>query len=193
MMEAPGGTTVLLKKLKDGDPAAKERLAEVVYDELRRIAKRYMQRERAGHTLQATVLVHEAFLKLVNEKERSWHNRAHFIATAAHVMRRFLVDYARKHNAVKRSVVDQHSTSLRAATAVALDSQVEEILALDGLLERLKALDFRQYQIVELRYFGGLTVEETAEALGVSAETVKKDWASARAWLFGQLNAKREV
>ena len=192
MDQAPGETTVLLKKVQMGDAVAKERLAEIVYEELRRIARRYMQRERRDHTLQATVLVHEAFVRLIEDKHHSWQKRAHFIGTAARVMRRILVDYARRHATMKRGA-GQHSAPLEAAVELFSKDQAADLVALDEALERLKALNARQAQIVDMRYFGGLTVEETGEAIGVSAETVKKDWAAARAWLFGQLHGKSSV
>jgi RNA polymerase sigma factor (TIGR02999 family) len=187
MSAEPGEVTALLRRAHSGDAAAREQLAALVYDELRRIARRYMQQERAGHTLQATGLVHEAYLKLIDDRHHTWANRAHFIGTAAHAMRRILVDHARRFGALKRGR-GQAVATLNEAIEIASADQAEELLALDEALERLEVLDQRQSQIVEMRYFGGLTIAETAEVLGVSVETVKKEWASARAWLFGQLS-----
>ncbi len=178
--------TALLRKVQAGDTAARERLARIVYDELRRIARRYMRRERVGHTLQATALVHEAFVRLIDEKHHTWAGRAHFIAMAARAMRQILVDYSRRHTAAKRGS-GRHAAPLEDAALLFSESQAADFVALDEALDRLKALDARQSQIVEMRYFGGLTVEETANVLAVSTETVKKDWALARAWLYGQL------
>lgn len=177
--------TALLGELAKGNADAGPKLIPLVYDELRRMADRYMRRERSDHTLQTTALVHEAYLKLVDQHSVTWQNRAHFFGVAAQVMRRVLVDHARGHIREKRGggVVP---VSLDEAMVISPERS-EEFLELDGALDRLAALDSRQAKIVELRFFGGLTVEETAEILGISPKTVKRDWAVAKAWLHGEL------
>jgi RNA polymerase sigma-70 factor, ECF subfamily len=185
MDPASADVTLLLAELTKGNKDAASKLIPLVYDELHRLAKRYMRRERADHTLQATALVNEAYLKLVEQRSVRWQSRAHFFAIAAQTMRRILVDYARNHLREKRG---------GGQTIVALDEalvfspeQSLEILKLDRSLERLATLDPRQSRIVELRFFAGLTVEETAEVLQVSPKTVKRDWNVAKAWLYGDL------
>jgi len=177
--------TALLGELAKGNADAGPRLIPLVYEELRRMADRYMRRERSDHTLQTTALVHEAYLKLVDQHSVTWQSRAHFFGVAAQVMRRVLVDHARGHIREKRGggVVP---VSLDEAMVVSPERS-EEFLELDRALDRLAALDSRQAKIVELRFFGGLTVEETAEILGISPKTVKRDWAVAKAWLHGEL------
>jgi RNA polymerase sigma factor (TIGR02999 family) len=180
-----GDITVLLKRLAAGDELATERLAEAVYAELRRIAGRLMTRERRDHTLQATAIAGEAYVNLIEQRERNWQNRAHFFAVAAQSMRRLLVNYGRRTRALKRGGPHPPPASdLRGADTA---SSYEEILAVNEVLDRLAALDPRQARIVELRYFGGLTEEETAEVLQISTRTVKRDWAVARAWLYAEL------
>ena len=179
------GVTELLVLWRQGDRDAQESLMALVYDDLRRRAAGYLRRERAGHTLQPTSLVHEAYLRLVDQDRVVWQNRAHFLAIAASMMRRVLMDHGRRQKAGKRG---------GAGTRVTLDeafSQVSprglDLLALDGALSELAALDEQQARIVELRAFGGLGVEETAEVLGISAATVKRHWAFALAWLQRRL------
>jgi len=181
----PGEITQLLVKAKNGDRKAESELVPLVYDELRRLARRYMRHERPDHTLQATALVHEAYLKLIDQRE-SWQNRAHFFGVAAQVMRRFLVDHARAKLAQKRGG-SREEISLDAALAFS-PAQSDQFLALDEALERLSRLDPRQGRIVELKFFGGLTDEEVAEVLAISIRTVKRDWSVARAWLFRELH-----
>jgi RNA polymerase sigma factor (TIGR02999 family) len=171
--------TALLIEWSGGDPDALERLMPVVYGELRKLAASYLREERPDHTLQPTALVHEAYLRLTNQRQVAWQNRAHFFGIAARMMRRILVDYARRRRAAKRN-----AAAWRVATDVpdALDG-FPELLALDRALSSLERLDPQQARVVELRFFAGLTVEETAEAVGISAATVKRDWRTAKAWL----------
>jgi RNA polymerase sigma factor (TIGR02999 family) len=181
-METPAGeVTLLLAQVKGGDQAALGKLIPLVYKELRRLAGHYLRDERIGHTLQPTALVHEAYLRLAGQDRADWQNRAQFMGVAAQLMRRILVDYARQRAAAKRApgAVDLEFG--------ATSDKTEEVLAVDELLGRLTALDPQQGRVVEMRYFGGLSVEETAEALGVSPRTVKRDWAMAKAWLRTEL------
>ncbi len=157
----------------------------VVYEELRRLAKQHLRRERPDHTLQATALVHEAYLRLVDQRAVTWQNRAHFFGVAAQLMRRILVDYARRRQAAKRG-----GAALKVSLnelVLAAEERSEEVVALDEALERLAAMDPRQGRVVELRIFSGLTVEETAEVLGISPATVKREWTMARAWLSREI------
>jgi RNA polymerase sigma-70 factor, ECF subfamily len=181
--------TVLLKRLKKGDPEAPGRLIPLVIDELRRLARHYMRNERVGHTLQPTALVNEAYLRMIGYRSLDWQSRSHFIAVAASIMRQVLTDYARRRLAAKRGndLEDVRLDDLRDSLSV---EQSEELLALNEALDRLKQMNPRQSQIVEMRYFGGLSIEETSEALGVSPITVKRDWAVARAWLRAELKGK---
>lgn len=158
----------------------------IVYEELRQMARHYMGRQNPGHTLQTTALIHEAYLRLVNQKEARWQNRAHFFGVAAKAMRHILVDYARTRQAAKRGG-EARRVSLDEAAVVAVD-RAEELVALDLALQNLAAVDQRKCQVVELRYFGGLSVEETAEVLKVSEETVMRDWRLARTWLLRELS-----
>ena len=176
--------TVLLTALTKGNQEAASRLIPLVYNELRRLASRYMRRERSDHTLQATALVHEAYLKLV-EQQVDWQGRAHFFGVAAQMMRRILIDHARGHLRDKRGG-GERPVPLDEALVFSPE-QSSELVRLDQSLERLAKLDPRQSKIVELRFFGGLTVEQTAEILGISAKTVKRDWSVAKAWLHGDL------
>jgi RNA polymerase sigma factor (TIGR02999 family) len=176
--------TILLGELTNGKQDAFSKLVPLVYDEMRRLADRYMRRERTNHTLQATALVHEAYLKLV-EQRSDWQSRAHFFAVAAQVMRHILIDHARGHVRAKRGGV-QEAVTLDEALVFS-EGKSEELLAVDEAMQRLAKLDPRQSRVVELRFFGGLTVEETAEALAISPITVKRDWNLARAWLYGEL------
>jgi RNA polymerase sigma factor (TIGR02999 family) len=159
----------------------------VVYDELRRIARRYIEHEPADHPLQATALVHEAYLRLVNASQVNWQNRAHFFGVSANLMRRILVDYARSHNYLKRGGQAQH-LSLD-GDALLSPERAPDLIALDDALDRLAVVDARKSRVVELRFFGGLTVEETAEVLQLSARTVLSDWSFAKAWLLRALTA----
>ncbi len=185
MDPSPGEVTRLLKAIHDGDSDAAEDLLPLVYAELHRIAAAYMRRERTGHTLQATALINEAYIRLVGE-DIEWTNRAHFIGLSAHVMRRVLVDYARQHNAerraggLKRVEMDDN---------IAISPErLDEVLFLDEALAKLAANNPRQVRVVELRYFGGLSVDQIAEILNVAPRSVKRDWALARIFLFGELN-----
>jgi RNA polymerase sigma-70 factor (ECF subfamily) len=184
---AGGEITLLLDQLRQGNRDAESQLMPLVYQELRQLARGYLRAERADHTLQATALVHEAYLRLVGQNDAGWKNRAHFFGIAAQMMRRVLVDHARAHRAGKRGGTDRR-TLLDSALAAA-NNQSAEMMALDEALDRLAALDPRQCRIVELKFFAGLSEEETAEVLGISTRTVKRDWAVARAWLFNQLAA----
>jgi RNA polymerase sigma-70 factor, ECF subfamily len=174
--------TAILREIDGGDESAAARLMPLVYDELRRLADSYLRRERPDHTLQPTALVNEAYLRLVDQTRARLRDRSHFFAVAARQMRRVLVDHARRHHADKRGG-GARRVSLDEAAEHAQAARDLDLVALDAALNRLAELDARQARIVELRFFGGLTVEETARALGVSATTVKDDWQSARAWL----------
>jgi RNA polymerase sigma-70 factor (ECF subfamily) len=185
MDRTPQDVTVLLAEVTKGDKQAASKLIPLVYDELRRLAGRYMRRERADHTLQATALVNEAYLKLVQYPSLDWQNRAQFFGLAAQVMRHILVDHARGHGTAKRGAGKQ-AVSLDEALVFSPEKAFE-LLKLDESLERLARLDPRQGRIVELRFFGGLTVEETAHVLGISPKTVKREWSVAKAWLHGDL------
>ena len=179
--------TRLLLEWRNGDQGALDRLMPLVYDELRRVARQRLRHERPGHTLQSTALVNEAYLKLVDLHRLQWQDRAHFFAVAAQLIRRILVDHARRHAAAKRG------GGVPAVTLeVLLEPAVEQdfnVVALDDTLSRLAALDARQARLVELRFFGGLNVEETAEVLGVSSATVKREWQTAKAWLHRELRS----
>lgn len=173
--------THLLKEWSDGDERALDKLTPLVYDELRRQASRYLRRERRGHTLQTTALINEAYLRLIDARDVHWQGRAHFFAIAANLMRRVLVDHARRRDAEKRGGSGLRLT-LDEGLAVAKETDVD-LLAIDEALDRLAKIDPQQARVVELRFFSGLTVDETAAALGVSPKTVKRDWSVARAWL----------
>jgi RNA polymerase sigma-70 factor, ECF subfamily len=178
--------TLLLKRHTDGDPNALSELIPLLYKELHYLASSYLQRERPGHTLQTTALVHEAYLRLVDQKEVTWNNRAHFFAVAAQMMRRILVDYARKHKALKRGS-SAPKISLEEAAVFSKD-QTHEMLVVDELLTRLASFDSQGGRIVELRFYGGLSIEETAEVLGISSAKVKREWSVAKAWLVRELS-----
>jgi RNA polymerase sigma factor (TIGR02999 family) len=178
--------THLLIQWSKGDSAALDALVPLVYGELRRLAQHYLSREKPGHTLSSTALVHEAYLRLVKQKDVTWQNRAHFFGVAARMMRRILVDHARRGAYAKRG---------GGAMTLALDEAVTpapsremDLVALDDALNSLAKLDERQSRMVELRFFGGLSIEETSEVLGVSTPTVKREWASARAWLYREIS-----
>jgi RNA polymerase sigma factor (TIGR02999 family) len=189
MTTPPPEVTRLLAAWRQGDEAALDELFPLVYDELRRIARRHLRHERAGHTLQTTALVHEAYLRLAGREEGAWESRAHFFAFAARVMRHLLVDHARRDLAVRHG-----GGALRVTLGEAAGVSAEpggaavDVLALDEALARLAALDERKCRLVELRYFGGLSAEETAAALGVSEITVKREWLKAKAWLYRELS-----
>jgi len=176
--------STLLRAWSDGDQSALEQLTPVVYDELHRLARRYMKGERSGHSLQTTALVNEAYMRLVDYERMQWQNRAHFFAVSAQLMRRILVEHARRHN-LKRGGGVQH-LSLEEASLVGGD-QDADLVALDDAMNGLARIDARKVQVVEMRFFGGLSVEETAEVLKVSPVTVKRDWRAARAWLYREL------
>jgi RNA polymerase sigma factor (TIGR02999 family) len=188
MASSASSPTELLLAWGRGEAAAFDRLVPMVHGELRRMARRYMARERRAHTLQPTALINEVYLRLIDVNQVQWQNRAHFFAVAARVMRRILVDFARAHRNQKRS----------GGTVVSLDEAVavgherpSDVLALDAALGALAQVHPRKAQVVELRFFGGMTLEESAEALGVSADTVKRDWRFARLWLLRELHAGR--
>ena len=176
--------TEILRRWSDGDAAALEKLTPVVYAELHRIAKRYMGRERRDHTLQTTALVNEAYVRLIDWKNAKWENRAHFFGVSAQLMRRILVDFARKRPSKKAAAMRQ--VSLDDALHIA-DERDPDLVALDDALNELATFDERKARIVELKFFGGLSVEETAEVIGVSAVTVMREWQKAKAWLYVQL------
>ncbi len=187
-----GNITQILKRYSQGEPEALEKLLPTIYAELRRLAQSYMRKENAGHTLQPTALVHEAYFRLIDQKEVQWQNRAHFFGIAAQLMRRILIDHARARKAEKRG--GSH-------TEVAFDEkfhsgdapeQAPDLLAIDAALEKLTVLNSRQAKVVELRYFGGLSVEEIAVALESSPATVKRDWTVAKAWLYRELSGAEE-
>lgn len=184
-MPEPGGeVTLLLQRIRTGDASAAERLLPLVYGELHRLAAGYMRRERKDHTLQPTALIHEAYLRLAHD-DVNWQNREHFIAVAAGVMRHVLVDYARAHRSQGRGG-ERRRVDLEEDVAVT-QQRSDEVLALDTVLEKLALEHPRQARIVELKYFGGLGVEEIAGAMGVAERTVKRDWALARVWLYREL------
>ena len=186
--DTPQQVTGLLGQWRAGDPAALESLIPLVYAELHRIAHGYLRGERKGHTLQSTALVNEAYLRLVSQEPGQINNRAHFVRVAAHVMRQILVDYARAQRATKRD--GGHRVELDESLHPVQLPDVD-VIALDAALSALAQLDARQAQIVEMRFFGGLSVEDTAVTLGVSPATVKREWATARAWLRRELAAER--
>jgi RNA polymerase sigma-70 factor, ECF subfamily len=183
-MSREGDVSILLRAWSDGDQNALDKLAPIVYDELRRLARYYLHQERPGHSLQATALVNEAYLRLVDYKRMRWGNRAHFFAVSAQLMRRILVDHARRHN-LKRGGGVQH-VELEDVAVVGGD-RAENLIALDDALQSLARMDARKARVVELRFFGGLSVEETAEVLQISPVTVMRDWSSARAWLYREI------
>ena len=181
-------TTQLLIKFADNREEVANELLPRIYDELKRIASNYLRRERSDHTLQPTALVHEAYLKMIDITQVSWQNKAHFLGVAANQMRRILVDYARQHSAEKRGG-EFHILTLNEEIDKAVE-QPTDLIALDDALNELARMDPIKAKMVELRYFGGLTVEETAEVLGTSAITVKRHWRITKAWLYGQLSSK---
>jgi RNA polymerase sigma-70 factor, ECF subfamily len=181
-----GDVSSLLRAWSNGDHSALEKLTPIVYDELRRLARHYMSAERTGHSLQTTALVNEAYVRLTDYKRMRWENRAHFFAVSAQLMRRILVDHARRHN-LKRGAAVQH-ISLEETAAVR--ERDENLVVLDEALQALARFDSRKAQVVELRFFGGLSVEETAEVLKISPVTVMRDWSTARAWLYREMKGE---
>lgn len=186
-MQPPEGVTQLLVDWSNGDQKALDKLMPLVYSELRRLASNYLRRERAGHTLQPTALVNEAYLKLIDQRHAKWQNRAQFFGVSAQLMRRILVDHARQHQAAKRGGSDQQRLSITSAERLVKRPELD-LLALHEALEELATLDPQQERIVELRFFGGLSIEETAEVLGIGHATVERDWKMARAWLRRKLD-----
>ena len=182
----PAGVTALLQQIRQGDRAAESDLIPLIYNQLQAIARRQMAHERPDHSLQATILVHEAFLRLVGNSQIDWSNRAHFFALASRVMRRMLVDHARAANAQKRPGARQ-KVELDSAL-VFVEAQAADVMALDQALDRLAAWDARQCRVVEMHFFGGLGFEEIGEVLSVSPRTAKRDWSMARAWLYRELS-----
>jgi RNA polymerase sigma factor (TIGR02999 family) len=188
MHDSPGEVTLLLAEMKRGNSEALPKLIPLVYHELKRLAAHFLRDEREGHTLQPTALVHEAYLRLTGQRA-VWQNRAQFMGVAARLMRRILVDYARQRAAAKRGggemPVDLGSCEIGGGI-----EQSEEMLAVDEALARLAGLDPQQARVVEMRYFGGMTVEDTAEALAIAPRTVKREWATAKAWLHREISTK---
>ena len=182
----PSDISQLLREWGDGNRAALEELLPLVYDELHRQAERYLRRERIGHSLQTTALIHEAYVRLIDQRNVQWQSRTHFFAIAAQMMRRVLIDYARAKHREKRGG-DNLRLSLDAADVVATDENSVDLIALDEALKRLAELDEQQARVVELRYFGGLTLDETAEVLQISRATTARDWEVAKAWLRREL------
>ena len=190
-MQKPEGITQLLVDWSKGDQKALDKLMPLVYSELRRQAGNYLRRERPGHTLQPTALVNEAYLKLIDQKNAKWQNRAQFFGVAAQLMRRILVDHARAHQAEKRGGLDQQRLSITSAGQIGAKPVISEptidLLALHEALNELAEIDPQQSRIVELKFFGGLSIEETAEVMGIGHATVERDWKMARAWLRRKL------
>jgi RNA polymerase sigma factor (TIGR02999 family) len=189
-MSSGGQVTHLLAEVREGNERARAELIALIYDELHRMAARYMRSERTNHTLQATALVHEAYLQLSQQQDAIWQNRAHFLAVAATTMRSILIDYARARSADKRGG-GQPKLSLEESLVFA-QSRSAALLALDEALEKLAEFAPRESRVVELRYFGGLSVEDVAEVLQVSPKTVKRDWRRAKDWLHGQIRVDQK-
>ncbi len=183
--------TRLLQQWSEGDESAVHQLIPLVYAELRHIARRHMGGQKPGHTLQTTALIHEAYLRMAAESGKDWRDRAHFFCVAATAMRHVLIDHARGQNAAKRGAGQRHVTLDDHAVGDA--GNMEEIIAVNDALNALEKLHARQAKVVELRFFGGLSVEETAEVLKISIETVMRDWRAAKAWLSGQLQRPRST
>jgi RNA polymerase sigma factor (TIGR02999 family) len=190
MAAAPQGVTQLLIDWSSGNKEALNELMPLVYDELRRLARRHMARERPDHTLQTSALINEAYLRLVDQKNAQWQNRAHFFAVAAQVMRHILIDHARRYHYSKRGAGAQKVALDEAA--VFTEQRAAEFVALDDALTTLAAVDPRRSEIVELRFFGGLSIEETAEVLKISSPTVQREWRAAKAWLSRFISNKEE-
>lgn len=192
MPEAGGDVTLLLGQLRAGKQDAAGQLVPLIYEELRRIAGAQMGRERLGHTLQATAVVHEAYMRLAGEQEIPWQNRAHFFAIAAKTMRRVLLDYARQRHAGKRGGESAQKVELDAELLIGAH-RLEDIVQLDQVLARLSEMDPQLGRMVELRFFAGLNVEETSEVMGISPTTVKREWRLAKAWLQLELAAAKSA
>ena len=186
MQRGSGEVTVLLQQITAGDSQAADKLIPFVVDELRRLARLQLGDERPGHTLQPTALVNEAYLRLVGDQSRDWQNRAHFIGVSVSVMRRILIDHARRKRALKRGAEVQSLSEAEDYAGLSFQ-QADELVDLNIALDRLEEMSSRQRQVVELRFFGGLSTEEAAEVLHVSPITIKRDWVAARAWLKTQL------
>jgi RNA polymerase sigma factor (TIGR02999 family) len=186
MPSSPKEVTQLLADWRGGNRQALEELMPLVYQELHRLADHYLRRERVGHTLQATALINEAYLRIINQEGVNWQNRAHFFGVAAQMMRRILVDHARSHLYAKRGGGAQKLT-INEALDIPQQERDLDLVALDDALQRLEQIDPQQSRIIELRFFGGLTIEETAEVLGISPATIKRDWNWAKAWLYREL------
>ncbi len=187
---SPKEVTQLLTDWSGGDRAAFDELVPLVYEELRRLAHHYMGREHVGHTLQTTALVNEAYLRLADQNRMHWQNRAHFYAIAAQMMRRILVDYARKRRYAKRGG-ELFKVSLAEAAGLSQE-RAADVIALDEALKSLAEIDPQQSRVVELRFFGGLTIEETAEVLALSHDMVKREWATAKAWLYREMSESHQ-
>lgn len=189
--ESPSPVTKLLVRWRAGDREALEELMPLVYDELRGLAHHYLRQERSDHTLQSTALVHEAYMRLAGQNPPEWQNRAHFFGIAAHLMRQILVEYARSRRTAKRGA---NAPRLALDAAEALPQQTDvDVVALDRALQELSELDAQQGRIVELRFFAGLTIEDTSEVLGISPATVKRDWTTARAWLYRAMTGEAQA
>jgi RNA polymerase sigma factor (TIGR02999 family) len=190
-MPPPGGeVTLLLTELRAGNQEAANRLMPLIYSELRRMAGSYMQRERVSHTLQATALVNEVYMRLAGGDPIPWQNRAHFFGVAARAMREVLLDYARCHIAGKRGGKEAQKVEIDVELP-GVSPKIENVIAIDEALERLERIDPRQSRLIELRFFAGLSVDEAAEVMGVSPTTIKRDWRSAKAWLHRELASGR--
>jgi RNA polymerase sigma factor (TIGR02999 family) len=187
----PTEVTVLLAKARSGDSSALADVFPLIYDELRRLAQQQLQREPDGHTLSPTALVHEAYMRLIDYSRMEWQGRAHFMAVASTAMRRILVDHARGHRSAKRGgMLKRISID---DVELGAEDRAELLIAIDDALGRLKEIDARQAQVVECRFFGGMTEEETAEALGIGLRTAKRDWAKAKSWLHREIAAEQEA
>ncbi len=189
IIPASQGVTQLLVDWSNGDQAALDKLLPLVNTELRQLARRYMRRENPGHTLQTSALVNEAYIRLIDQQHVHWQNRAHFFGIAAQLMRRILIDHARSHHYAKRGG-GALKVSLDEGAAVT-QARAAELLAVDEALEKLTAMDARKGRIVELRFFGGLSLEETAEVMGISSPTVQREWRAAKAWLHRMLTDEK--
>ena len=190
MDASSGDVTQLLKRVSDGDQSALDSLIPQIYDELRRLASSYLRSERIDHTLQTTALVHEAYLRLVDQQSVQWHDRNHFFAIAAQMMRRILLDHARKHTAVKRG---KSFTRISLEEAAVLSQHdPDQIIAVDELLTRLTSFDPQASRIFELRFFAGLSLEETADVLGLSIAKIRREWGAAKAWLMREMTREQE-
>ena len=190
MSDPAGQVTLWLTELREGNQEAANQLMPLIYSELRRMAGSYMQRERPGHTLQATALVNEVYMRLSGGEPVPWQNRAHFFAIAAHGMREVLLDYARRHSAGKRGGKDALKVEID-AEVLGVSPKIENVIAIDEALQRLAQIDPRQSRLIELRFFAGLNVEEAAEVMSVSPATIKREWRSAKAWLHRELATSR--